>query len=283
MHKALAVTAVIFLFLVSGCISGNIANTNSTITDDCAKTIAELPKIISTNTEGARAFEAARVVDGDTFELSDGSKVRMNGINTPEHNEPNYAEAKQNLADLILNRSIYLQKDVSDTDKYGRKLRYVFTEDKFANAEQVSSGLASSFEYPPDTKYLDLFECLEKDARQKQLGMWKGYGSNLYNISISITQNPDTSKNPNDEFIVIKNNGAEIDMAGWQMKDEATHIYTFNNTLLGTGESVTIYSGKGSDYGNVLYWDLDTTVWNNDGDTVFLRDSEDNLAAIYEY
>jgi micrococcal nuclease len=53
--------------------------------------------------------------------------------------------------------------------------------------------------------------------------------------------------------------------------------------VLGTDESVTIYSGKGSDSGTVLYWDLDTTVWNNDGDTVFIRDSEDNLAAIYEY
>jgi micrococcal nuclease len=283
MNKLLAVLLIFSLIFFSGCISGNIANTNSTSTDNCAKTIAELPKIISTNTEGARTFEVARVVDGDTFELSDGSKVRMNGINTPEHNEPNYAEAKQNLADLILNQSIYLQKDVSDTDKYGRKLRYVFTVDQFANAEQVSSGLASSFEYPPDTKYLDLFECLENNARQKQLGMWKGYGANLYNISISINQNPDTSKISNDESVVIKNNGADINMDGWQMKDEATHIYTFNNTVLGTDESVTIYSGKGSDSGTVLYWDLDTTVWNNDGDTVFIRDSEDNLAAIYEY
>ena len=283
MNKLLAVLLMFSLILFSGCISGNIANTNSTSTDNCAKIVTELPKIISANTEGARAFEVARVVDGDTLALADGSKVRLDGINTPEHNEHNFAEAAQNMENLVLNKNVYLQKDVSDTDKYGRKLRYVFTDSKFANAEQVSSGLASSFVYAPDTKYQDLFDCLEHEARQKQLGMWKGYGANLYNISISINQNPDTSKNPNDESIVIKNNGAEINMDGWQMKDEATHIYTFNNTMLGTGESVTIHSGKGSDSGNVLYWDLDTTVWNNDGDTVFIRDSEDNLAAIYEY
>ena len=52
---------------------------------------------------------------------------------------------------------------------------------------------------------------------------------------------------------------------------------------LGKGESITVYSGKGTDSENTRYWNLKTTVWNNDGDTVFLRDAEGNVAAIYAY
>lgn len=67
------------------------------------------------------------------------------------------------------------------------------------------------------------------------------------------------------------------------MKDEATHIYTFKSIELENGESVTINSGSGNNTENILYWNSKTTIWNNDGDTVFLRDAEGNLAAIYAY
>lgn len=72
-------------------------------------------------------------------------------------------------------------------------------------------------------------------------------------------------------------------MNGWQMKDEATHIYTFGNIDLETGESITISSGSGTDSENALYWKSKTTIWNNDGDTVFLRDAKGNLALSYSY
>ena len=81
----------------------------------------------------------------------------------------------------------------------------------------------------------------------------------------------------------MTNLGEKVNMNGWQMKDEATHIYTFGNIELDKDKSITIVSGEGTDSEDTLYWNLKTTVWNNDGDTVFLRDAEGKLAIAYSY
>jgi len=267
----LVLVAMLALVFASGCIGSS---------ETCEQAIAEIPSIIA-DAQDSPSAEVARVIDGDTIELTDGSKIRLIGINTPEKNEHYYAEARQNMENLVLNKEIYLEKDISDRDKYGRKLRYVFTADKFVNAEQVSAGLASSYEYPPDTKYQFLFNCLEEKAKWSVFGIWKGLG--LYDFSVKINQNPDDSQNPNLESIILTNIGPAVDMNGWQLKDEATHIYTFGDLELDTGNYVTIYSGKGANTADVKYWNQATTVWNNDGDTVFLRDDEGNLALSYSY
>ena len=267
---------ILLMVFVSGCIS----NSETPRLKTCEEAIAEIPQIIA-EAQAAQSAEVTRVVDGDTIELSDSTRIRLIVINTPEKDEMFYAEAKANMENLVLNKQVYLQKDVSDKDKYGRSLRFVFTADRFVNAEQISAGLASSYEYFPDLKYSFLFNCLEKQAKLENLGIWKGYG--MYNFSASIKQNPDTSSNPNDEYVVLTNLGDLVDMNGWKMKDEATHIYTFGELELATGSSVRIYSGSGTDTNDTKYWNQKTTVWNNDGDTVFLRDAQGNLALAYEY
>jgi len=272
---------LIFLavILVSGCIGG-LGHTTLDETKTCEQAISEIPQIISDAQDSPTAV-VARVVDGDTVELDNGDKVRFVGINTPEKTEHNYLEAKENMERLVLEQQVHLVKDVSDTDKYGRKLRYVFTGDKFANAEQVSAGLASSFEYPPDTKYQFLFNCLETKAKEAGLGIWEGLGT--YSFEIQIHQNPDDASDPDLEYVTLTNLGDPVNMNGWEMKDEATHIYTFGNSVLQKGESVTVHSGSGADNETDLYWNLKTTVWNNAGDTVFLHDAEGKLAATYAY
>ena len=81
-------------------------------------------------------------------------------------------EAWQANRKLVEVRKIRLERDVSDTDKYGRLLRYVYADDIFVNAELVRLGLATVKAYPPDTKYQDLLEQLEREARQAGRGMW---------------------------------------------------------------------------------------------------------------
>jgi len=76
------------------------------------------------------------------------------------------------LAELILDKDVYLTSDITDKDKYGRILRYIFTDDKFVNAEQIKSGWAESYRYEPDIKFIDLFDCLEIEAQEKELGIW---------------------------------------------------------------------------------------------------------------
>jgi len=118
------------------------------------------------------SFKVQRVIDGDTFVLSTGERVRLIGIDTPERNEYYFQEAKGRLEELILGKEIMLEKDVSDKDRYGRLLRYVFIDDIFINKIMVQEGHAKAYPYKPDTKYKVEFTDLESQAKDNQLGIW---------------------------------------------------------------------------------------------------------------
>jgi hypothetical protein len=105
--------------------------------------------------------KVVRVIDGDTIKVDiDGEihSVRYIGIDTPEttkgKNEPGGQEATEANRRLVAGKTVYLEKDKSDTDRYGRLLRNVFTEDgTFVNAELVRSGHAEVFTYGADRRY----------------------------------------------------------------------------------------------------------------------------------
>ena len=122
-----------------------------------------------------------RVVDGDTIVVKIGMdefKVRYIGIDTPETVDPNRPvgffgkEASQKNTELVLAKNLQLEKDVSNTDKYGRLLRYVYLDDVMINAELVRLGYAKASTYPPDVKYATLFITMEQEARSNNRGLW---------------------------------------------------------------------------------------------------------------
>lgn len=120
-----------------------------------------------------------RVIDGDTFEIEGGIKVRLIGIDTPEMKNKNKTidcfaqEAKDMLTKLILNKNITLIKDVSETDKYGRLLRYVYIDNQFINDILVKEGYAKIATFPPDVKLTNTFLESERLARESNAGLWK--------------------------------------------------------------------------------------------------------------
>lgn len=120
----------------------------------------------------------SRVVDGDTIELSDGRKVRYIGIDSPETVQPNTAvqcygeEASRKNKALVEGKEVELEKDVSNTDRYGRLLRYVFVDGVFVNDYLVKEGYAYSSAYPPDVKYQEIFKESQKEARESEKGLW---------------------------------------------------------------------------------------------------------------
>src|SRR4030067_982445 len=71
-----------------------------------------------------------KVVDGDTVELENGQKVRYIGIDTPEttlgKNDCYGTEATEKNKELVEGKRVRLEKDISETDKFGRLLRYVY-------------------------------------------------------------------------------------------------------------------------------------------------------------
>jgi|GEM_PF-4599768 len=124
-------------------------------------------------------YKVTRVVDGDTIELENGQKVRYIGINTPESVSTRQSlqcfgiEASNKNKELVQGKMVRLEKDVSETDRYGRLLRYVYLKDgTFVNEYLVKEGYASAYRYPPDVKYADLFRNREAEAREAVRGLW---------------------------------------------------------------------------------------------------------------
>ena len=117
-----------------------------------------------------------RVVDGDTIVValggSRGTKVRLIGIDTPERDECFYRAATERMRALVDGRSVKLVRDASETDRYGRLLRYVYVGTRSINATMVSEGFATAATYPPDVAHALEFVALERRARLAGRGLW---------------------------------------------------------------------------------------------------------------
>ncbi len=124
-------------------------------------------------------FLVTHIPDGDGLELEDRTRVRYIGIDAPEmrgwDSKPDAfaEEAKALNTKLVMGKRVRLVRDESDTDRYGRLLRYVYVGDVFVNAELVRAGLARAFDLWPDIKHAEQFLALEQEARQAQRGLWR--------------------------------------------------------------------------------------------------------------
>ena len=128
-----------------------------------------------------------RVVDGDTLLTTEGERVRLIGVNAPEMNfndqghpkdpEPFAEDAFNYLADILEGETVYLEYHEDEVyDTYDRLLAYVWYEDGgvmgMLNALMLYEGLAELMTIPPHDTYADTFESIERDARERGVGMW---------------------------------------------------------------------------------------------------------------
>ena len=121
-----------------------------------------LALIIPLSASPTDKYEVARVIDGDTFVLADGESVRLIGIDAPESLQPYGAKSKAFAERLLHGKSVRLEYDSRQRDKYGRILAYVFLDDLFVNAELIKEGCASAYtQYPFKSEYR-IFLKLEK-------------------------------------------------------------------------------------------------------------------------
>lgn len=117
------------------------------------------------------------VIDGDTIRLSNQDVVRYIGIDAPEVNNGNQAHcfSKESLLfnqKLVLNKEVDLYIDVSDVDKYGRKLRFVFVDGVFVNQKIIDEGASRLMIIPPDEKAGLWFFVSEMMAKVTKKGLW---------------------------------------------------------------------------------------------------------------
>ncbi len=142
---------------------------------DLPESAFPIPEVPTQQTE---IFRVVHVVDGDTFEIESGEKVRLIGIDTPETVKPNSPvecygkESSDHLKQLIEGKSVRLEKDKTDRDRYARLLRYVYLGDQFVNESLVREGYAKSIAYKPDITKQSLLDQAEQLAKDEKIGRW---------------------------------------------------------------------------------------------------------------
>jgi micrococcal nuclease len=154
----------------------------------------QAPATLRDEPRGHEAAVVTRVVDGDTIvvEVTDRSKgpgagraqvgeeykIRLIGIDTPESVDPRSpvecfgAEASEAATALLEGAEVRMVKDVSETDRFDRLVRYIYLDEEMANARLVVNGYASAYTYPPDVRHSELFVELEQEARDGERGLW---------------------------------------------------------------------------------------------------------------
>jgi len=126
----------------------------------------------SSHNKQEELVRVTHVIDGDTFVVNTGQKVRLLGIDTPEKNQPYYEEAKQYLEELVQGKEVRLEKDISEIDKYNRILRHVHMDGIWVNKRLIEEGLARLLTLPPDVKYVEELKQAQEQARQQGKGIW---------------------------------------------------------------------------------------------------------------
>jgi len=204
-----------------------------------------------------------RVIDGDTVELEDGRKIRLLNINAPEKGKP-FSEDSTNFLKSFENKSVELEFE--GVDKYGRVLGRIYSGE-YINLELVRLGLAHQY-LGEDSEIAD-FKKAEKEARAKEVGIWeKSVYYDCLNVEI----------NKYDEYVIIEDK-CDVEFGGWTLKDESTKDYSFKEIR---GSRFVIYSESGIDKNDEFYWGRDK-VWNDDKDSIFIRDEEGNLVYYDSY
>lgn len=200
MRRSLLLTLILFSTITAGVIliwqglnldqqkfTFNKKADDPNVLGDQVATPSEIPvATVSASVAVNSRFKVTKVVDGDTFYINfkgQNVSVRMIGVDTPETVDPRRAvgcfgkKASDETKRLIEGKEVMLTKDVSETDKYQRILRYVFLplsggENLFVNDYLVRQGFAKTLTYPPDVKYDSRFLQAEKEARENLRGLW---------------------------------------------------------------------------------------------------------------
>ncbi|KPV41004.1 hypothetical protein AN478_03450 [Thiohalorhabdus denitrificans] len=129
--------------------------------------------------EAGELREVERVLDGDTLELANGTRVRLIGLNAPEvaHGgdpaQRGGPEARRFLRDLLAGRRVRLERGAEETDRYDRTLAHVFTADGTSvNALLLRRGHAHVAVHPPNLSRVADYFAAERQARRDRRGIW---------------------------------------------------------------------------------------------------------------
>lgn len=120
------------------------------------------------------------VLDGDSVVLADQRQVRLIGINAPEFgkdgrpDEPLAVAARDRLRALVQGKTVKLQFETEERDRYGRWLAHVVLTDGTKVGEVLlRKGLVAAIAVPPNVAQVQRHQAAEALARKAQRGLWK--------------------------------------------------------------------------------------------------------------
>lgn len=177
----LAVAIILVLFSFSPFFKNPRTHTSVEIPSEATSTSRFREEAPEASLSG-EVVTVVRVIDGDTIDIEGGRRVRYIGIDTPEMGDARKetacfaGEATEENKRLVDGKAVRLEKDISETDEYGRLLRYVSIASpagEFINDYLVRQGFARVDTFPPDVAHLQEFLASQQKAERESLGLWR--------------------------------------------------------------------------------------------------------------
>jgi endonuclease YncB( thermonuclease family) len=230
--------------------------------------------------------QRARVVDiydGDTLTLSNGEKVRLRGVNTPELRpmEEYGIEAREAARDLLLHREVLLSYGTPERDGYGRILASVTTlEGEDLGAMLLERGLGHLFIIPPDNLDVATMLAAQASAQAANRGVWstERYRGDLHITSFHANAAGDDNSNVNGEYLRLCNiTSNPVDVQGYTIRDISGRSWPFPQLIIPPGHTVEVHSGRGRHQVDptkqlTIYLDSSRPIWNNVRDRATIYD-----------
>jgi endonuclease YncB( thermonuclease family) len=126
----------------------------------------------------APGLKVVGITDGDTIRVLDSSydeyRIRLAGIDAPEHNQPFGTRSRQNLAALIFGKTVRLE--CRKEESYNRQIcKMLLPDGEDVCLEQVKAGLAwhyKQFQNEQSPEDRTAYSVAEDAARAAHVGLW---------------------------------------------------------------------------------------------------------------
>jgi len=234
------------------------------------------------NTPGPKKGRIVAVYDGDTFTLSNGDKIRLVGVNTPElrPKEEFGLAARDAVADILINEEVYLTYGAVPRDSYGRLIASVRTEDTDIGEFLLREGLGHLFLIPPEGIDREKYLQAQTEAQNANKGIWSlsRYQSNLHLTSFHANAPGIDNDNINGEYLRVCNTTAEtLNVAGYTITDLQGNSWEFPELHVPPGHTFKVFSGRGRTQSNPekqleIYLGSYRPIWNNEHDRASIYD-----------
>lgn len=252
-------------------------------------TVARLERYQDADLRQMTPATVTRHVDGDTFEVAIADpaygmrakeKVRFMGIDTPERDEPLFAEARAHVERRAGAGPVYLAFDFRRRDQFDRLLAFVYLPDgTLLNAELIETGLAVVYRGDDLMYFLPWFEDLEREARSQELGVWRGKAR----AGVIIV---DVANQSRHEHVLLRNDGSDpVDISGWWIcDDDDDRLAIPAEVVLAPGDTLAVGSGAGCVATHHPCLRVSKkNIWGNPGDVACLKDRSGNVVDAAAY